>query len=64
MTGNEQATMIKTGGDITVLGMLTIIQYKVNPKNQRVLKWAAWSLVIIGIIMWVVYELGSYLLSV
>lgn len=61
MVGNERIIMITVGGEIAALGISTLIQYKLNHRNQRFLEWAAWGIIIVGVIMWIVYELTIFI---
>lgn len=57
MVGNERNSMITVGGNIAALGILALIQYKLNPRAQKVLGCAAWAIIIIGFLLCIAYEL-------
>ena len=57
MAGGERSAMVTAGGNIAALGISTLIQYKLNPKTQNVLGWAAWGVIIIGFLLCIAYEL-------
>ena len=57
MVGDERDTMMTTGGNITVLGITTLIQYKDGSRIQKALRYAILGAIIVGFLMCIIYEM-------
>ena len=60
MVGNERNAMLTAGLNIVGLGVMTVLQSRLNSKNQKVLGWAAWFCIIVGFLLCIIYELALY----
>lgn len=57
MVGNERNAMIAAGGNISALGISTLIQYRLNPQTRKALGWVASVVIIVGFILCIAYEM-------
>lgn len=58
ISGSEKDTLVTTGGNITALGVSTLIQYTNNSRTQKVLRFVTWGFTIVGFLMCVTYVLA------
>ena len=56
MVGDEMNAMVAAGGNIAALGISTLIQHKLNTRNQKALGVVAWVVIAVGFLMCIGYE--------
>jgi hypothetical protein len=57
MAAAERNLMIIAGANIVCIGISTLIQVALTAKNEKVIGWAAYSVVGAGLLMCLIYEL-------